>query len=395
LITGVSELAALVQVAHATAVMKAYGTTAAVQAWSDALAASTAAGSARLRRRSFAGLALAAALGGELCHAVDCGEAAEQLADEAGLARGDRPGAAPLALAWASCERLQYARARRWAALAQDSAPDPALAVPLLAILHARLLRSPRDADTAAQALEPILHAVDPPSWLRDRVVVELATLRIAQSRPDDAVAIVDGLPEPHIARAELVRARAVLLGAGSRFAPRADAIADDPSAPPDLRVDAALSRAGLMLDHGDVPAAVAEVRHAWRLAEPEQLRRPFHDAGRALRRLLRSNPALQPVAAWLGRSTSTVVELRRPAARPLRPARPARSQPAVTVEALTERETEVLRLLSELLSTEEIGAAMFVSVNTVRTHIRSILRKLDVSRRNEAVRRARELALV
>jgi LuxR family transcriptional regulator, maltose regulon positive regulatory protein len=37
----------------------------------------------------------------------------------------------------------------------------------------------------------------------------------------------------------------------------------------------------------------------------------------------------------------------------------------------------------------------MFVSVNTVRTHVRSILRKLGVSRRNQAVRRARELEIL
>jgi LuxR family maltose regulon positive regulatory protein len=37
----------------------------------------------------------------------------------------------------------------------------------------------------------------------------------------------------------------------------------------------------------------------------------------------------------------------------------------------------------------------MFVSVNTVRTHVRNILRKLDASRRNEAVRRARELGII
>ena len=37
----------------------------------------------------------------------------------------------------------------------------------------------------------------------------------------------------------------------------------------------------------------------------------------------------------------------------------------------------------------------MFVSVNTVKTHVRAILRKLEVSGRNEAVRRARELELI
>jgi len=51
-----------------------------------------------------------------------------------------------------------------------------------------------------------------------------------------------------------------------------------------------------------------------------------------------------------------------------------------------------VLRLLAEMLSTTEIAAALFVSINTVRTHIRSILRKLGVTRRNDAVRRARDL---
>ena len=64
-------------------------------------------------------------------------------------------------------------------------------------------------------------------------------------------------------------------------------------------------------------------------------------------------------------------------------------------LQPLSERELEVLRHLAEMLSTAEIAGAMFVSVNTVRTHIRSILRKLSVSRRNQAVRRGRELGLV
>ena len=64
-------------------------------------------------------------------------------------------------------------------------------------------------------------------------------------------------------------------------------------------------------------------------------------------------------------------------------------------IEDLSLREAEVLRYLAEMLSTAEIAAAMFISVNTVRTHIRSILRKFGVSRRNQAVRRARERGLL
>jgi LuxR family maltose regulon positive regulatory protein len=64
-------------------------------------------------------------------------------------------------------------------------------------------------------------------------------------------------------------------------------------------------------------------------------------------------------------------------------------------LEPLTAKEQEVLGHLSELLTTEEIAAEMFISVNTVRTHVRNILRKLAASRRNEAVRRARELRII
>jgi LuxR family maltose regulon positive regulatory protein len=80
--------------------------------------------------------------------------------------------------------------------------------------------------------------------------------------------------------------------------------------------------------------------------------------------------------------------------AEPPLPPRPATSERAL-VEPLTAKEREVLGHLAELLTTDEIATAMFVSINTVRTHVRSILRKLAVHRRNEAVRRARALRLL
>jgi LuxR family maltose regulon positive regulatory protein len=73
----------------------------------------------------------------------------------------------------------------------------------------------------------------------------------------------------------------------------------------------------------------------------------------------------------------------------------PAADPDLRVVQELSDREMEVLRYLAEMLSTAEIAATMFISVNTVRTHIRSILRKLSVSRRNQAVRRARERGLL
>ena len=54
----------------------------------------------------------------------------------------------------------------------------------------------------------------------------------------------------------------------------------------------------------------------------------------------------------------------------------------------LSEREQTVLRLLSSRLTTTEIASALFVSPNTLKSHIKSIYRKLDVSSRTDAVRR-------
>lgn len=89
----------------------------------------------------------------------------------------------------------------------------------------------------------------------------------------------------------------------------------------------------------------------------------------------------------------------RSPAVRRLSPSRPRPAPGSVgadlPVEPLTEKEREVLGHLAELLTTEEIAETMFISVNTVRTHVRNILRKLGVSRRNAAVRVARERDLL
>ncbi len=64
-------------------------------------------------------------------------------------------------------------------------------------------------------------------------------------------------------------------------------------------------------------------------------------------------------------------------------------------VEPLSERELSVLRYLPSRLSNREIGAELYVSLNTVKSHLKTIYRKLDVERREEAVRRARQLGLI
>jgi LuxR family maltose regulon positive regulatory protein len=67
----------------------------------------------------------------------------------------------------------------------------------------------------------------------------------------------------------------------------------------------------------------------------------------------------------------------------------------AMALEPLSEREEMVLRYLPATLSKAEIASEMSVSVNTVKTHMKNIYRKLDVTDRAQAVRRARTLHLV
>src|SRR5919108_2037792 len=59
---------------------------------------------------------------------------------------------------------------------------------------------------------------------------------------------------------------------------------------------------------------------------------------------------------------------------------------PDAIAQALSAREVEVLLLLDEHLGTEEIAARLFISEHTVRSHVKSLLRKLGVSSRREAL---------
>ncbi len=105
------------------------------------------------------------------------------------------------------------------------------------------------------------------------------------------------------------------------------------------------------------------------------------------------ADPRLLADQKWLSQSTAT---LARPG--PADGSETGRStgpESSVVVDALTAKELEVLGHLEELLTTEQIAEKMFVTVNTVRSHVRSILRKLGVARRNAAIRKARELGLL
>jgi DNA-binding CsgD family transcriptional regulator len=70
-------------------------------------------------------------------------------------------------------------------------------------------------------------------------------------------------------------------------------------------------------------------------------------------------------------------------------------SEKVMAASGISQRELDVLQLLAKGMSNEEIAGGLFVSLNTVKTHLSSIYFKLDVKRRTQAVDKARVMGLI
>jgi DNA-binding NarL/FixJ family response regulator len=107
-----------------------------------------------------------------------------------------------------------------------------------------------------------------------------------------------------------------------------------------------------------------------------------------AIRAAARGESFLQPAVA-----AKVVAEFARLADRAGQTPRPRASE--ALVEPLSERETEILRLVAQGASNREIAARLFIAEGTVKNHLTSILGKLGVHDRTQAALRARDLGLV
>ncbi len=135
-----------------------------------------------------------------------------------------------------------------------------------------------------------------------------------------------------------------------------------------------------------DRAAAADALERGLAIAGPNTHRRPFIDGGPLVRELL-----VQQIRHGTSHR-SLVAELI--AAFDRRAPKVALTR-AELLEPLSPREQAVLRYLPTMMSNREIAGELFVSGNTVKTHLKSIYRKLGVTRRRDAVERARALELL
>ena len=146
---------------------------------------------------------------------------------------------------------------------------------------------------------------------------------------------------------------------------------------------------AQLAVESGNFRRAELLVDRALRVATREQLRMTVAMAGGWLRSIAVRDSGLS------ARHSAFLASVPEPTMNAVdhRLVNPGAYDP-LFVAPLTMRETDVLKRLAEYCSNEEIAADLVLSLNTVKTHMRSLFQKLSVTRRADAVRRGRALGL-
>jgi LuxR family maltose regulon positive regulatory protein len=131
----------------------------------------------------------------------------------------------------------------------------------------------------------------------------------------------------------------------------------------------------------------------AMETAEAGGFVRLFVDEGEPMAALLTAASARRMRPTYVGKLLAAFAEEGRLLGR--RAAESASPIGQELADPLSERELEVLKLVAEGLSNQEIGERLFLALDTIKGHNRRIFDKLDVKRRTEAIARARELGLL
>lgn len=222
-----------------------------------------------------------------------------------------------------------------------------------------------------------------PRSFGASRRTVKRPALALVRRQPDAGEQALESEQPP----AALL---ALGLASGNAQAATAalSAALDDPASAMALRgwlIQSLLLEAITRDAFGDGAAAEQSLAHALDLARHDRVLLPF---------------LVQPVPAMLQRHAGLLTAHADLIAEILDllavedPASPV-SGSTTSPEPLTESELRVLRYLPTDLSTREIADELYLSVHTIKTHVKHLYAKLDAHSRREAVKRARELGLV
>ncbi|WP_189168722.1 LuxR C-terminal-related transcriptional regulator [Pilimelia anulata] len=303
------------------------------------------------------------------------------LAERAGVRPAERIGAASVTLAATALVRNDLAAVRQHAADAMATAGgrhDPPTAT-TLALIRAWAACARRDgpaAIAATRAARAHLRRARPPRLFSDRIELTALWAYLIVGDLDEARGCVDRIQD----RAERTVAEGYLLEARGEYAAARATLARvaGPDASPSALQYAALALGRLAAAAGDVATATRALGDALDYGRPDRRRRAVSDSGKWAPLLLRENATIAREHGWL-----TAREADRPAAAD-GPPRP-----------LTDREAQVLRHLADAVAIRDIAVAMGLSVNTVKTHLKNIYRKLGTSGRSATARRARELNLL
>jgi LuxR family maltose regulon positive regulatory protein len=238
-----------------------------------------------------------------------------------------------------------------------------------------------------AQALLTGVHALAP------RIAGWLATMQARLGMPEEARATLSGFsaaPERIGALGAIGNARAVISITEGDPATALDALRDVLANTPRLGPAFTLVEAHLLagiahLSLGDRNAAAAAAEEALAAAEPDRLIFPF-----ALTEAAEVLDALPRHATAHGALLADIVDMLQGTWAPS-----TGREPLARPEELSPSELRVLRYLPTNMTRDEIARELYVSINTVNTHVRNIYAKLDARSRSAAVQRARELRLL
>ena len=300
---------------------------------------------------------------------------------------------AHLATAWTHLERGEVSQARQRLDHALSTSADsrePLLAAAQL-LTQARLAVVTDEPETALRLLQSTSTLDTPSGWFADQFLVTSADAWLAAGEPHQAIATLTPKPALALAEAQLILASA-LRGVGDLRAAEV-MLARVPSDPTAISLITQVRRwlleAELAVAQGSYERAEPLVDRALRTAAREQLRTTVGSASTWLRPFVARDSGLS------GRHSAFLASVPEPITAAIdHQSKDAGAYDALIVVPLTARETDVLNLLAEFCSNEEIAADLVLSLNTVKTHMRSLFQKLSVTRRADAVRRGRALGL-